>query len=88
MAAVSAADDDGEGAALAEGAGVLDQGVGSLWEEEIAIWAGREYGTGGERENAWAHAWGPRLASPFWLARVGQREREFGQPDGYGWLIC
>lgn len=30
MAAVSAADDDGEGAALAEGAGVLDQGVGEF----------------------------------------------------------
>lgn len=84
MAAVSAADDDGEGAALAEGAGVLDQGVGEFMGGGNRDLGGREYGTGGERENAWAHAWGPRLASPFWLARVGQREREFGQPDGYG----
>uniref|UniRef100_A0A0E0D9U6 Uncharacterized protein n=1 Tax=Oryza meridionalis TaxID=40149 RepID=A0A0E0D9U6_9ORYZ len=28
------------------------------------------------------HAWDPRLERRFWLAKVGQREAEFSQPDG------
>lgn len=57
-----------------------------IWEEEIAPFEGREYGTGGER----GKRVGPWLARWFWLLKVGQRKEEFGQLDGLAscWLVC
>lgn len=48
-------------------------GVGAL---DLGMWGetSLDLGGGGKRG---VHAWGPRLARRFWLAKVGQRE-EFG----------
>lgn len=73
-ATVSTVDDDvARQRDAAEGRCRWREGVGAL---DLGMWGetSLDLGGGGKRG---VHAWGPRLARRFWLAKVGQRE-EFG----------
>uniref|UniRef100_A0A0E0NRV1 Uncharacterized protein n=1 Tax=Oryza rufipogon TaxID=4529 RepID=A0A0E0NRV1_ORYRU len=53
------------------------------WRRRSCIW-GVENRRNCRESVGWEgeKVWDPRLARPFWLAKVGQREKCFGQPDG------
>lgn len=72
-ATVSTVDDDAARQRDAvEGRCRWREGVGAL---DLGMWGETSLDLGGGRRGV--HAWGPRLARRFWLAKVGQRE-EFG----------
>lgn len=58
----------------------------SIWEEGDGAPKGRE-NMGREERGRGEKAWGPQLARQFWLAKVGPREEEFGQPNGHASLL-